>query len=130
MINNIKNNQNRKTMLTYVLLLEFSTLVLSLDIHQESSPILDGDWKKNEQNRDLEEMLDSNEMPLGFTDVEKKADVAVDDDDLGGGNKNMKSDRPDGRAEEHARILQEVFDFNNSKSQLLIYHHSVSQGST
>lgn len=116
MINNIKNNQNRKTMLTYVLLLEFSTLVLSLDIHQESSPILDGDWKKNEQNRDLEEMLDSNEMPLGFTDVEKKADVAVDDDDLGGGNKKMKSDRPDGRAEEHSRILQEVFDFNISTS--------------
>ena len=117
-------------MLPCVLLLEFSTLVLSLDIHQESSPILDGDWKKNEQNRDLEEMLDSNEMPLGFADVEKKADAAVDDDDLGGGNKKMKSDRPDGRAEEHARILQEVFDYNNSKSQLLIYHHSVSQGST
>ena len=120
MINNIKNNQNRKTgkkMLTCVLLLEFSTLVLLLDIHQESSPTLDGDWKKNEQNRDLEEMLDSNEMPLGFADVEKKADAAVDDDDLGGGNKKMKSDRPDGRAEEHARILQEVFDS-------IIQHHN------
>ena len=131
-------------MLTYFLLLTFSSVLLSLDLQKELSP----NWVV-EQNRDPKEMLedlDPNKV-MGFEDVVMRRDpdvVEVGDlearvirnlkansvGDLEANvvknleanevadlevDKERKSAPSDARAEEHARILQEVFQKEKKK---------------
>lgn len=133
-------------MLIYFLLLQLSTLLLSLEPMKELSPILNG---ADEQNRDPKEMLEDlnpNEV-MGFEDVGMRRDPGnvevgnLEAYDIGNLEENAVSDleasvvrnleanevgdlevdkerksAPSGaRAEEHARILQEVFQKEKKK---------------
>jgi len=140
-------------MQTYFLLLQLSTLLLSLEPQKEPSPILN--WV-DEQNRDRKEMLedlDPNEV-MGFEDVVMKRELGdldgnvvrnlkantVGDEEADVGDlevyevRNLEANKvaelevhkekksvPSGaRAEEHARILQEVIAFGLNQSQYLV----------
>ena len=149
-------------MQTYFLLLQLSTLLLSLEPQKEPSPILN--WV-DEQNRDRKEMLedlDPNEV-MGFEDVVMKRELGdldgnvvrnlkantVGDEEADVGDlevyevRNLEANKvaelevhkekksvPSGaRAEEHARILQEVF-LKEIKKKNLPFHPIIPQNTS
>ena len=95
-------------MLSCFMILQFFTVLLSLDIKEEASPIPSGKRvEKYEQKRDPQEKLgdlDPNEMSnVKMGDLEANV---VGNLEAGKERKNIPSGA---RAEEHGRILQQVF---------------------
>ena len=98
-------------MLICIVILQFFTVLLSLDIQEELSPSGKGRKEmEDEQNRDLNEMK-------GFVDALLKRDSSKGYleskalGDLEAAGKERRNVPSSARAEEHARILQEVFDY-------------------